>query len=176
MRESAEATLIQDFFQQLQSQGMTFDRYLMQQGITPDQFKEDVKKQAADVAKQDLALDAWARHFGMEATDEDVTAEFQKSGVEDPAALEKEWRANGQLHMVRQGIMRTKAVYDLMEKAVVSEADPAKKDGEAKKPAKKAAAKKSSKKDASEGADEAAEKKPAKKVAKKDDAAADGAE
>ena len=116
MRESAEATLIQDFFQQLQSQGMTFDRYLMQQGITPDQFKEDVKKQAADVAKQDLALDAWARHFGMEATDEDVTAEFQKSGVEDPAALEKEWRANGQLHMVRQGIMRTKAVYDLMER------------------------------------------------------------
>ena len=176
MRESAEATLIQDFFQQLQSQGMTFDRYLMQQGITPDQFKEDVKKQAADVAKQDLALDAWARHFGMEATDEDVTAEFQKSGVEDPAALEEEWRANGQLHMVRQGIMRTKAVYDLMEKAVVSEADPAKKDGEAKKPAKKAAAKKSSKKDASEGADEAAEKKPAKKAAKKDDAAADGAE
>ena len=175
MRESAEATLIQDFFQQLQSQGMTFDRYLLQQGITPDQFKEDVKKQAADVAKQDLALDVGAplRHGGHRRG---RAAEFQKSGVEDPAALEKEWRANGQLHMVRQGIMRTKAVYDLMEKAVVSEADPAKKDGEAKKPAKKAAAKKSSKKDASEGADEAAEKKPAKKVAKKDDAAADGAE
>ena len=66
MLEDAEASLIQDFFQQLQSQGMTFDVYLAQQGITPDQFKEDVKKQAEDMSKQDLALDAWARHFGME--------------------------------------------------------------------------------------------------------------
>jgi len=61
MLEDAEASLIQDFFQQLQSQGMTFDVYLAQQGITPDQFKEDVKKQAEDMSKQDLALDACVR-------------------------------------------------------------------------------------------------------------------
>ena len=123
MLEDAEASLIQDFFQQLQSQGMTFDVYLAQQGITPDQFKEDVKKQAEDMSKQDLALDAWARHFGMEATAEEVTEEFVKSGVEDPAALEAEWRSNGQLHMVRQGVIRTKAVKDIMDKAVVTELD-----------------------------------------------------
>lgn len=164
LREDAEASLIQDFFQQLQSQGMTFDVYLAQQGITPDQFKEDVKQQALDMSKQDLALDAWARHFGMEATDADVTEEFVKSGVEDPQALEAEWRANGQLHMVRQGVVRTKAVMDLMEKAVVTELDPSKKDEE-KKPAKKAAAKKSAKKDEAEG--DEAEKKPAKKAASK---------
>ncbi len=67
MLEDAEASLIQDFFQQLQSQGMTFDVYLAQQGITPDQFKEDVKKQAEDMSKQDLALDALGpplRHGG----------------------------------------------------------------------------------------------------------------
>lgn len=167
MQEEAEANLIQDFFQQLQSQGMTFDVYLMQQGITPDQFKADVKQQAADISKQDLALDAWARHFGMEATDEDVKAEFEKSGAENPEALYKQWRENGQLHMVRQGILRTKAVYDLMEKAVVSELDPSKKDEE-KKPAKKAAAKKAAKADD-------AEKKPAKKTASKKAAKADEA-
>ena len=164
LREDAEASLIQDFFQQLQSQGMTFDVYLAQQGITPDQFKADVKEQALDMSKQDLALDAWARHFGMEATAEDVTEEFAKSGVEDPEALQAEWRANGQLHMVRQGVLRTKAVKDIMDKAVVSELDPSKKDEE-KKPAKKAAAKKTSKKDEAEG-DEPA-KKPAKKAASK---------
>lgn len=162
LREDAEASLIQDFFQQLQSQGMTFDVYLAQQGITPDQFKEDVKQQALDMSKQDLALDAWARHFGMEATDEDVADEFVKSGVEDPKALQAEWRANGQLHMVRQGVLRTKAVQDIMEKAVVTEIDPSKKDEE--KPAKKAA-KKSAKKEEAEG-DEPA-KKPAKKAAPK---------
>ena len=152
MLEDAEASLIQDFFQQLQSQGMTFDVYLAQQGITPDQFKEDVKKQAEDMSKQDLALDAWARHFGMEATAEEVTEEFVKSGVEDPAALEAEWRSNGQLHMVRQGVIRTKAVKDIMDKAVVTELDLSKKKDEEKKPAKK---------------DEAAGDEPAKKPAKK---------
>ena len=40
MYKRQEASLIQDFFQQLQSQGMTFDVYLAQQGITPDQFKD----------------------------------------------------------------------------------------------------------------------------------------
>ena len=165
MLEDAEASLIQDFFQQLQSQGMTFDVYLAQQGITPDQFKEDVKKQAEDMSKQDLALDAWARHFGMDATAEEVTEEFVKSGVEDPAALEAEWRSNGQLHMVRQGVIRTKAVKDIMDKAVVTELDLSKKKDEEKKPAKKAAAKKTAKKDEAAG-DEPA-KKPAKKAAPK---------
>ena len=173
MCEENEASLIQDFFQQLQAQGMTFDVYLMQQGLTPDQFKADVKQQAADMTKQDLALDAWARHFGMEATGKDVTEEFVKSGVEDPEALQAEWRANGQLHMVRQGILRTKAVKDLMDNAKVSELDPSKKDEE-KKPAKKAAAKKPAAKKAADA--EAAEEKPAKKAApkkaaKKDEAA-----
>ncbi|WP_232050797.1 trigger factor [Arabiibacter massiliensis] len=167
MCEDAEATLIQDFFQQLQSQGMSFDMYLAQQGLTPDQFKEDVKKQAADITRQDLALDAWARHFKMEADGKDVTEEFVKSGVEDPAALEKEWRQNGQLHMVRQGIMRTKAVYDLMEKAVVTEIDPAAKKDEAKKPAKKAAKKPAKKADAAEAPEAEAAEKPAKKPAAK---------
>ena len=179
MREEAEATLIQDFFQQLQSQNMSFDLYLAQQGLTPEQFKEDVKQQAADIAKQDLALDAWARHFDLEATEEDVVAEFAKSGAEKPEKLRDEWRENGQLHLVRQGIARTKAVMDLMEKAVVTEVELGADEG--KKPAKKASAKKAA-------SDKDAEKKPAakktaskkaaapKKAEKKEEAAADAAE
>ena len=176
MCEEAETSLLQDFFQQLQRQGVSFDAYLKQQGITPDRFKEDVKAQAADMTKQDLALDAWARHYSMEVTDEDVAEEFVKSGVEDPKKLQEEWRKNGQLHMVKNGIARTRAAEDVMEKAVVTIVEPGaaadKKDE--KKTAKKAAAKKTAKKD--EAKDEATEKKPAAKKAapkkaKKDEAA-----
>ena len=176
MCEEAETSLLQDFFQQLQRQGVSFDAYLKQQGITPDRFKEDVKAQAADMTKQDLALDAWARHYNMEVTDEDVAEEFVKSGVEDPKKLQEEWRRNGQLHMVKNGIARTRAAEDVMEKAVVTIVEPGaaadKKDE--KKTAKKAAAKKTAKKD--EAKAEATEKKPAAKKAapkkaKKDEAA-----
>lgn len=154
LAEEHEAGLLQNFFQQLQNQGMSFDAYLADQKLSADQFKDDVKKQAADLAREDLALDAYARHEGMEATAEDVSNEFVKAGVEDPAALEQQWRENGQLHMVRQGVLRTKAVTDIMEKAKVTEVDTAAKKDE-KKPTKKAAAKKPA----------------AKKTAKKDDEA-----
>ena len=49
-----------------------------------------------------------------------------------PRALEAEWRSNGQLHMVRQGVIRTKAVKDIMDKAVVTELDLSKKKDEEK--------------------------------------------
>lgn len=141
MAEDEEARLLQDFFGQLQRQGIGFDSYLMQQGISSDQFKEDVKLQAADNIKEQLALDAWARYAGLEATDAEVTEEFVKAGLEDPAKVEKEWREQGRLHLIREGILRAKALDDAMDKANVTEVDFAKRNAEeAKKGSKKAKA------------------------------------
>lgn len=120
MCEDAESTLLQDFFQQLQYTGMTFDAYLAQEGMTAEEFKEDAKRQAVDVAKQDLALDAWARHFDIKATDAEVEAEFMSSGADDPQALMQQWRENGQLYLVREGVTRTKAVIDLINTATIT--------------------------------------------------------
>lgn len=119
--EDEEATLLQDFFTQLQRQGITLDVYLKQQGITQEQFRDDIKHQASDVAKQDMALDAYAAHKGMEATDEDVREEFVKAGASDPERLMQEWIDNGQMHLIRQGILRQKAAKELMDTAVVVE-------------------------------------------------------
>lgn len=130
--EEEERQLLQTFFQQLQQQGISFDLYLQSQDLTPDKFKEDIKKQARDVATQDAALDAWARHAKYEVTDADITEEFKKSGAENPELLEKQWRENGQLHLLRRSIKRTRAVMELMESAIVSERTEAN-----EKPAKK---------------------------------------
>ena len=143
---------------------------MAQQGITPDQFKADVKLQARDTVKQDLALDAWARHFDMQVSEEDINQEFANSGAADPKKLQAEWRQNGQLYLVKNGVARTKAALDVMEKAIVSELAPGK--PEEKKPAaKKAATKKATAKKADSKA-ETAEKKPAakKSAAKKEKA------
>ncbi|MDO5335438.1 MAG: trigger factor [Coriobacteriia bacterium] len=119
--EIEEANLLQSFFRQLQQNGISFDQYLEAANITSDQFKEDTKAQAADLVRQDLALDAWARHFDIPATDEDVTAEFENADVDDPAAVQKEWLEAGRLPEVREGIKRAKALEDVLEKAVVTE-------------------------------------------------------
>lgn len=137
--EQEERMLLQSFFQQLQQQGLSFDFYLQSQGLTADQFKEDIKKQARDVATQDAALDAWARHAGYEVTDEEVSEEFVKSGAADPAAMEAEWRENGQLHTLRRSIKRTRAVTEIMESAIVTEREEEEEEKpKAKKSSKKA--------------------------------------
>ena len=163
MAEDAERDLLQTFFTQLQRQGATLDAYLASQGITADKFKEDVKLQAADTVKQNLALDAWARHAGLTVTDEEVVDEFKTSGADDPDALYKEWKKEGRLHIVREGILRGKALEAVLREADIEEVETpsASKDDAADKPAKKAPAKKAS------------AKKPAAKktAAKKADAA-----
>ena len=129
--EEAESNLLQDFFRQLQHQGVSFDAYLAQENLTSDQFRDDVKKQAADIANQELALDAWARHFEMKATDKQISDEFVLSGAEDPEELEQQWRKSGQLYMVRQGVLRKEALDDVMTKAKVTEVDSLDKDKKA---------------------------------------------
>ena len=134
--EDAEANLMQDFFNQLQRSGMTLDMYLQQMGITSAQFRDDIKEQARDMTKQDLALDAYAAHAGIEATDEEVRHEFEEAGTGDPDALMEDWRRNGQMHLVRQGIIRQKAAKEIVDGAIVTEEKPEKADEKTGKHAK----------------------------------------
>ena len=122
--EESETTLLQEFFQQLQRQGLTLDAYLKQANLTSQQFRDDVKKQAQDMTEQDMALDAYAAHAGIEATDEDIREEFAKAGAQDPDDLMRQWRENGQMYLVRQGIIRQKAAKELVDSAIVTEEAP----------------------------------------------------
>lgn len=136
--EEAETTLLQDFFNQLQRAGLTLDVYLQQQGITSGQFRDDIKAQAEDMTKQDLALDAYAAHANMEATKEDVRKEFEEAGASDPEKLMEDWRKNGQMYLIRQGILRQKAAKEVVDRAIVTEEKPEEEKKSAGKHSKKA--------------------------------------
>lgn len=127
MCEVEEQGLLQNFFMQIQQQGMTFDAYLAQMGITSEQFRDDLKRQAKDVTEQDLALDAWARHVDLVITDEEITEEFHKTGVDDPAGLEKEWRKSGRIAGLRAGMRRTAVLNQIMEAMTVEDLKPGEK-------------------------------------------------
>ena len=130
MVEDAESNLLQDFFTQMQRQGVSFDVYLAQRGIDNNQFKAEIKEEAVDSVKQELALEAWARNKGIEATDEEITNEFVIAGLENPAAVEAEWRATGRIHLIREGIVRSKAMQDVIDTANVTRVDYAAQDAE----------------------------------------------
>ena len=110
--------ILREFYMNLQQQGVTLDQLFTQQGITADEFNQDLDEEADEVAAQTLALDALFAHLGLEVTDEDLDKEF--SVVENPAEVRKSWEDNGRMSELREGIRRRKATEWLVENAVVT--------------------------------------------------------
>ncbi len=168
--------LLSEHYNTLQQNGLTFDAYLKMAQLSADEFYDDVKKQAVDEAKTRMALDAWAKHFDCECTDNDITSEFSKYGDGDPEELKKRWIYAGRLWQLKQGITRQKAVVNAIEQATwefdqekadaqfkTADSDEKKK----KSSSKKAAAKKSDDKKSDD--DEKKEKPKTKAKAKSSD-------
>lgn len=115
--------IAQDFLGQLQRQGLTLDAWLSARRIQINDFLEDLNAQAAERARQSLALDALAKKLGLEATEEDVRKEFEDAGVKDVDASMKEFKDAGRMPAVRETVKRSKAVNWLVENAKVTEVD-----------------------------------------------------
>ena len=129
--QSVFSELGQTFLQNLSSRGMTLDVWLQASGLTSEAFIADLHRQANDVARESLALDALARHLEIEVSNEDVDKEFVDAGVEDVEASKAQFVADGRMPAVRDSIRRSKAVDWLVENAKVTEVDEyAKKDAE----------------------------------------------
>ena len=111
--------VLREFFNNLQSAGITFDQFLAQRGISADEFHADLDDEAKENAEQSLALDALFEARGMELTDADIDEQFQV--VDDPAAARKSWEESGRMSLLREGIRRAKAAQWLIDNAIVTE-------------------------------------------------------
>jgi trigger factor len=116
--------LLKRFFESLQAEGTVFDSYLAEQGITTEQFESDMKKQAREVATQELALDAIVRHEGFECSKDDIIKEFIQAGSKDPEKDYKAWENAGRLNGLRATVMRAKAGRWVEDNAKVVEEKP----------------------------------------------------
>lgn len=130
--QSVFQDLGQNFLQSLSSRGMNLDTWLQANRMSADQFIGDLHKQAADVARESLALDALARNLKVEVSDEDVDNEFAQAGVENPEASKAAFLAEGRMPAIRDSIRRAKAVEWLVENAQVTEVDEVARAAEAK--------------------------------------------
>jgi trigger factor len=154
-----EQMLYRDFFENIQRLQTTFDQYLANNGITAEVFQESIHQQAISNAKMSLGLDAAARHFGYEVSEEEVIEEFKMAGAPDHVALYEEWKAEGRLSEIRIGLLRMRAAKQLADTAEVFAigTKPA-----PKKSKKAAKAKKADAADKAEAVKAKAVKKPAK--------------
>ena len=171
MVELQAERMMEQFKQQLASQGIPFDQYLKMTGTTEADFRHQAEGPASEQVKMDLAVEAIIKAEGLEASDEDVENEMksvaEKYGM-DLDTVKKYLRPED----VKEQVVREKVMKLVADNAVAVAPAEEKAELEAegeiveKKPAKKAAAKKA---DGEKTEGEKAEKKPAaKKTAKKD--------
>ena len=158
MVELQAERMMEQFKQQLASQGIPFDQYLQMTGTTEADFRKQADGPAAEQVKMDLAVEAIIKAEGLEATDEDVESEMksvaEKYGM-DLETVKKYLRPED----VKEQVIREKAVKVVADSAVAVAPAEEKAELEAegevveKKPAKKPAAKKTAKKDAEKDAE-----------------------
>ena len=155
MVDAQAEQMIENFKQQMASQGIPFDQYLKMTGTTVEDFKAQAKEPALGQVKMDLAVAAIVKAEKLDATEEEIEAEMKKVADQysmDLDTVKKYLRTED----VKDQLVREKAIKLVAENAtaVAPKAEKAE-DGEKKPAAKKAPAKKA----------EDGEKKPAAKKA-----------
>ncbi len=173
---------LDEFKSRVTAQGIPFDQYAKMTGMDEAKFMADGRDPAIKQVKMDLAIAQIIEQEKLEATAEEIEAEYKKlSGYYGmDVEMVKKYLDEG---AVRTQVLNNKAVAVVVDNAKVEKAGakkPSAKKAEDKaeaeasaaeeKPAKKAAAKKPAAKKAEDKA-EAAEEKPAKKPAAKKPAA-----
>ena len=146
MVEAQSRQFLDNFKMQLAQQGLQYDQYMKATGMDEAQLLADAKEPALKQVRMDLAMAAIIKEENIDATDEEVEAEFQRMADQYGMDLETV-KKYLQAEQVKDQLISRKAVAVVVDSAT------------AVKPEKKT--KKSSKK-ADEG--EAGEEKPAKKA------------
>jgi trigger factor len=144
---------LENFKMQIAQQGIPYDQYLQVTGTDEAKLLEDAKEPATRQVRMDLAVAAIIKAENLDATDEEVEAEFQKMAEQygmDVEMVKKYLQAD----QVKDQVISQKAVAIVVDNATATKPEKA-----AKKTAKKA------EKEA-DGAEKEA-KKTAKKTAKK---------
>ncbi len=159
MIEKEAEGMVEDFAYRLQTQGLDLNTYLMYTGMDKDKLLENYKTPAENQVKLKLALEAIVKAENIEATEDDLNAEYEKLAKAynmDVDAIKKAVPAEN----LAGDIKSQKAIGIIKDNAEATEEKPAKKTAAKKETAKKETAKKSD-------AEKPAKKPAAKKTAKK---------
>lgn len=133
---------VQEFGYRLQMQGLDLDTYLKYSGTSMDDFKATFRPQAENQVKFRLALEKIVELEKIEATDEEIEAEYAKMAEQYGMEAEAVKNAVPAAELAKD-VAVTKAIDFIKENAVITEVEektekkPAAKKSTAKKTAKK---------------------------------------
>ena len=147
MVEEQAHEFVENFRRQIQAQGVPVDQYMKMTGMDEDKLLEDAKAPALNQVRMDLAVAAIIKEENLEASDEEVEAEFGKLSEQYGMPVEnlKQYMS---AELVKEQVLRGKAVDLVVSSAVATkpvelgEAVPVEAESAGEKPKKKTARKK----------------------------------
>ncbi len=161
--------MLEDYANQVQSQGIKFDQYLQMMGMSMDMMREQAKTAAGRSVRRELALEAVAAAEKIEVTDADVDAEYARLADQYKMELDAV-KAAVPAEDIKKDLAARKA-FDLVKDSAKPAKKTAKKAAKAEEKAEKDEAKETKKtvKKAAKAAEKDAEgeEKPKKRAAKK---------
>lgn len=119
-----QSSMMRDFMTMLESRDLMITDYLAQAGIDMDTLESDLKEQATQSVREDLALEALFRALELEITDEDLAGEFEEIAQATESTVEKareRWEELGLMAVLREQIMHRKSVLWLLDNMSVGE-------------------------------------------------------
>ena len=127
-------SLFTDFDRRLQDQGTSLEAYSEATGLTSEILETELRKDAEQLIREDLALEALFRLKGMEVTEADIDdelAEIARATKSTPEEARKKWEDMGLMAVFSEGVMHRLAVGWLMENVTVVEVEPTEKTDDA---------------------------------------------
>ncbi|MDZ4169887.1 MAG: trigger factor [Coriobacteriia bacterium] len=120
-----QSSMTRDFITMLEGQELMIDQYLAQAGVDMETFEADMRVQALQTVREDLALEALFRALDMELTDADVDEELKEVAQatnSTPDEARARWADMGLMAVLHEQIMHRKAVMWLLDNVAVIEA------------------------------------------------------
>lgn len=124
---SRQSSMTRDFISMLEEREMNIMQYLEGSGIDMDTFEADIREQAIQSVREDLALESLFRKLGLEITDEDLSAEFDEIAKVAETTVEEarqRWEENGMMGVLREQITHSKSVDWLLDNITVTPEAP----------------------------------------------------
>ena len=109
MVEDQAQRFVDNFRMQIQSQGIPYDQYMKMTGMDEEKRLADAKGPALGQVRMELAINAIVKAENLEASDEDVEAEYAKMASQYNMDVEnvKKYMDDA---VVREQVVRTKAI------------------------------------------------------------------
>ena len=119
MVEEQAHEFVENFRRQIQAQGVPVDQYMKMTGMDEEKLLADAKTPALNQVRMDLAVAAIVKEEGLEASEEEVEAEFNKMAEQYGMPVESvKQYMNAEL--VKEQVLRGKAVDLVVSSAVAT--------------------------------------------------------